>query len=136
MYIIYVRYKRVAVWSCGKAPDSRGSSSSDHRNFYIPNCTPRTSGARAEKLGYLSEEKLNLKLVVKLGELGSFGTKLALVHLIHALTYAHVNHDNPEKVQGKCLVLINRTLFFNVFGGEMYFGGEMEKLNLNVLLCI
>ncbi|TGZ48752.1 hypothetical protein DBV15_06797 [Temnothorax longispinosus] len=28
-----------------------GSSLPDHRNFYIPNCTPRTSGARAEKTG-------------------------------------------------------------------------------------
>ncbi|TGZ52388.1 Rab proteins geranylgeranyltransferase component A 1 [Temnothorax longispinosus] len=57
------------LWSCGKVPDSfnpeePGSSPPDHsRNFYIPNCTPRTSGARAEKLGYLLKETLNLKLV-------------------------------------------------------------------------
>ncbi|TGZ48226.1 hypothetical protein DBV15_09370, partial [Temnothorax longispinosus] len=54
-----------------------GSSPPDHRNFYIPNCTLRTIGARAEKLGYLSEETLNLKLVVKLG--GSLGVLLKYI---------------------------------------------------------
>ncbi|TGZ53286.1 hypothetical protein DBV15_04269, partial [Temnothorax longispinosus] len=56
-------------WQCGlvvkrqtRNSEEPGSSPLNHRNFYIPNCTPRTSEACAEKLGYLSEEKLNLKL--------------------------------------------------------------------------
>ncbi|TGZ53820.1 hypothetical protein DBV15_01881, partial [Temnothorax longispinosus] len=58
----YVRQCGLVVKCQTFNPEEPGSSLPDHRNFYIPNCTPRTSGTRAEELGYLSEETLNLKL--------------------------------------------------------------------------
>ncbi|TGZ49657.1 hypothetical protein DBV15_01299 [Temnothorax longispinosus] len=69
----YTAYKYVSAcvgWQCGlvvkrqtRNSEEPSSSPPDHRNFYIPNCTPRTSGARVEKLGYLSEETLNLIII-------------------------------------------------------------------------